>query len=131
MPLLLLLVSFIFPAFAEDVFDAAESYVDLGTPFYASYEKSRTTIGVALVAEVSLEVANGEARTEVMTHRPLLRDRFQRVLALQTRKTFVSADGWQMLAQQALESFNAALSEEGCTDCVLAVLFPAGIVPEG
>ena len=131
MPVLLLLVSLIMPAFAEDVFDATESYVGLGTPFYASYEKTRTTIGVAMVAEVSLEVANDDARTQAMIHRPLLRDRFQRVLSLQTRKTFVTAEGWQILAQEALASFNAALADEGCAECVRAVLFPAGIVPEG
>jgi len=131
MPWLLLLFFWIPSAIAEDVFDATELYVDLVDPFYSSYEKSRTQIGVAMIANVTLEVASSNARTEVMIHRPILRDAFQRLLSQQPRSVFVSSAGWQELAAQATEAFNQALEVEGCTNCVRAVLFPAGIIPEG
>ena len=131
MPWLFVLLFSISSAHAEDVFDATELYVDLVDPFYSSYEKSRTQIGVAMIANVTLEVANSSARTEVMTHRPVLRDAFQRLLSLQPRSVFVSSAGWQDLALKATDVFNEALATEGCTNCVKSVLFPAGIIPEG
>ena len=131
MPWLLLLLFWIVPASAEDVFDATDLYVDLIDPFYSSYEKSRTQIGVAMIATVTLEVASADARDEVMMHRPLLRDSFQRLLSQQTRATFISTAGWQVLADQAADQFNETLASEGCNQCVRSVLFPAGIVPEG
>lgn len=115
----------------EDVFSATELYVDLNTPFYSTYTKTRTSIGVAMVAEVAVQVSSSDARSEVMNHTPLLRDAFIRVLDRHERTTFVSAEGWELLALEATEEFNTVLAEEGCTDCVEAVLFPAGIVPEG
>lgn len=131
MPWMLLFILFTSVARAEDVFDATELYVDLVDPFYSSYEKSRTQIGVAMIANVTLEVASSEARTEIMNHRPILRDSFQRLLCQQPRATFVSSAGWAELALQATKVFNETLAREGCNNCVNAVLFPAGIVPEG
>lgn len=131
MPWLLILVSLIFPARAEDVFDAAQNYIDLAQPFYSSYEKSRTTLGVAMIAQVSVEAASDDARVEISIHRPLLRDAFQRVLSRQTRASFTTAQGWEKLSRDALEEFNKTLQRQGCTNCVAGVLFPAGIVPEG
>ncbi|MGB0964714.1 MAG: flagellar basal body-associated FliL family protein [Litorivicinus sp.] len=131
MPWLLLLLFWIGPATAEDVFDATDLYVDLVDPFYSSYEKSRTQIGVAMIAMVTLEVADATARDQVMAHRPLLRDSFQRLLSQQSRATFISTQGWLTLAEQATDQFNETLAREGCTNCVRSVLFPAGIIPEG
>lgn len=131
MPLLFLFVLLSSVARAEDVFDATELYVDLVDPFYSSYEKSRTQIGVAMIANVTLEVASSDARAEILNHRPILRDSFQRLLSQQSRATFVSSAGWSELALQATEVFNETLAREGCTNCVKSVLFPAGIVPEG
>ena len=126
-------VSMGFTAQAEDgdVFSSTDLYVDLNQPFYRTYEKGKVSLGIAMVGQVWVEVGDGTVRTEVMRHRPLLRDAFNRVLDRHDRITFVSAERWEGLAQEATDEFNNALEAEGCYNCVKSVLFPAGIIPEG